>query len=149
MHVPPTVTSEVSTFCPSTVHVFLMIFKVKSKYFLNSINWFCLCNVDEVFFLRGRNRIYNPPPLWRYSPSLGLGLLPWNFPFHFGLLDLRHSVGPLGRVISSSQGLYVYTNTNTHTNTKHPCPEWDSNPRSRLPSERRYRNRRIYKYYLY
>jgi hypothetical protein len=31
-------------------------------------------------------------------------------------------------VISSSQGLYLYTNTKkrTHTNTKHPCPEWDS-----------------------
>jgi hypothetical protein len=41
------------------------------------------------------------------------------------------SVGLLGRVISSSQGLYLFTNT------KHPCPEWDSNPRSRFPSERR------------
>jgi hypothetical protein len=27
--------------------------------------------------------------------------------------------------------------THTHTHTKHPCPELDSNPRSRLPSERR------------
>jgi hypothetical protein len=43
-------------------------------------------------------------PLWRYSPNLGLDLPPWNSPFHFGLLDLRHSVGLLGRVISSSQG---------------------------------------------
>jgi hypothetical protein len=24
--------------------------------------------------------------------------------------------------------------TPTHTNIKHPCPEWDSNPRSRLPA---------------
>jgi hypothetical protein len=77
---------------------------------------------------------------------LGLGLPTWNFPFHFGFLDLRQSVGLIGRVISSSQGLYLYTNiekkhthvhTHTHTNTKHPCPEWDSNPRSLLPSERR------------
>jgi hypothetical protein len=77
--------------------------------------------------------------LWRYSPNLGLGLPPWNSPFHFGLLDLSHSVGLLCRVISSSQGLFLYTNTEkrTYTNTKHPCPEWDSNPRSRLPSERR------------
>jgi hypothetical protein len=30
--------------------------------------------------------------LWRYSPHLGLGLPPWNFPFHFSLLDLGHSV---------------------------------------------------------
>jgi hypothetical protein len=46
-------------------------------------------------------------------------------------LDQGQSVGLLGRVISSSQGLYLYTNT------KHPCTEWDSNPWSRLPSERR------------
>jgi hypothetical protein len=44
---------------------------------------------------------------WRYSPNLGLGLPPWNSLFHFGLLDPRHSVGLLGWVISSSQGLYL------------------------------------------
>jgi hypothetical protein len=56
------------------------------------------------------------------------------------LPDLWQSVGLLGRVISSSQGLYLYINTEkrTHsTNTKHPCPEWDSNQRSRRPRERR------------
>jgi hypothetical protein len=37
-------------------------------------------------------------------------------------LNQGQSVGLLGRVVSSSQGLYLYTNT------KHPCPEWDSNP---------------------
>jgi hypothetical protein len=42
--------------------------------------------------------------LWRYSPNSFLGLPPWNLPFHFGLLSLRHSVGLLGKVISSSQG---------------------------------------------
>jgi hypothetical protein len=31
----------------------------------------------------------------------------------------------------------THASTHTHINTKHPCPEWDSNPRSRLPSERR------------
>jgi hypothetical protein len=41
--------------------------------------------------------------IWRYSPSSGLGLPPWNSPFHLGLLDLRHSAGLFGRVISSSQ----------------------------------------------
>jgi hypothetical protein len=56
--------------------------------------------------------------LWHYSPNLGLGLPPWNFPFHFGFLDLRQLVGLLGRVISSSQGLYLYINTEkTHTHT--------------------------------
>jgi hypothetical protein len=69
--------------------------------------------------------------LWRYSPNLGLGLPPWNSPFHFGLLDLRYSVGLLVRVISSSQGPYLYTNT------KYLFREWYSNPRSRLQSERR------------
>jgi hypothetical protein len=55
--------------------------------------------------------------LWRYSPDLALGLPPWNSPFHFGLLDLRHSVGLLGRVISSSQGLPVHKHRKTHTYT--------------------------------
>jgi hypothetical protein len=77
-------------------------------------------------------------PPWRYSPNLGLGLSPWNSPFHFGFPDLRQSVGFLGRVISSSQGLSTCTqtqkNAHTSTNTKHPCPGWDSNQRSRLPS---------------
>jgi hypothetical protein len=53
--------------------------------------------------------------LWRYNPNSGLGLSPRNFPFHFSLLDLRQSVGLLGRVISSSQGLYLYTNTEKRT----------------------------------
>jgi hypothetical protein len=74
--------------------------------------------------------------LWRYSPNFGLGLPPWNSPFHFGLLDLRQSVGLFTRAISSLQDLYLYTNTEKCTNTKHPCHEWVSNPRSRLPSER-------------
>jgi hypothetical protein len=55
--------------------------------------------------------------LWRYSPNLGLGLPPWNSPFHFGFLDLTQSVWTLGRVISSSQSLYLYTNTEKHTHT--------------------------------
>jgi hypothetical protein len=61
--------------------------------------------------------------LWRYSPNLGLGLPPWNSPFHFGSVDLRLPVGLLGRVVSSSQGPYVYPNTgkrthsHTHTHT--------------------------------
>jgi hypothetical protein len=65
---------------------------------------------------------------------------------HFGvsLIIFLHTVGLLGRVISSSQGLYLntgqhkqnkHTHTHTHTHTKHPCPEWNSNIRSRLPSE--------------
>jgi hypothetical protein len=64
---------------------------------------------------------------WRYRPHLGLGLPPWNSQFHFGfLLDLRHSVGLLGRV----RPLPVHKHRKTQT--KHPCPEGDSNPRSRV-----------------
>jgi hypothetical protein len=54
------------------------------------------------------------------------------------LLDLGESVELLGRVISSSQGLYLYTNTEKPTyNTQHPCPQWNLNPRSRCSGERR------------
>jgi hypothetical protein len=69
--------------------------------------------------------------LW-YSIFFSLGLPLWNSPFHFGFLYLRQSVGLLGRVISSSQGLSTCTqtqkNAHTHTNTTHPFTEWDSNP---------------------
>jgi hypothetical protein len=81
---------------------------------------------------------FSPP--WHYSPS---GPWPTSMKLSVSLrsffLNLNQSVGLLGRVISSSQGLYLYTNIekSTDTNTKHPCPEWDSNTRSRLPSERR------------
>jgi hypothetical protein len=52
------------------------------------------------------------------APTLG-SLLPLlehraEFP---QFLDQRQSVGLLGRVVSSSQGLYMYTNTHTHTQT--------------------------------
>jgi hypothetical protein len=62
------------------------------------------------------------------APTLG-SLLPLlehkaGFP---EFLDQGQFLGLLGRVISSSQGLYLYTNTekhtHTYTNTKHPCPE--------------------------
>jgi hypothetical protein len=70
----------------------------------------CLGNVHEPLPSKTGNSV-SFFFLWRYSPNLGLGLPPWYFPFHFGLLDLRHSVRLLRRVISSSQGLYLYTNT--------------------------------------
>jgi hypothetical protein len=54
-----------------------------------------------------------------YSPNMCLGLPPWNSPFHLGFLDLRHSVGLLLRVISLSQGLYLYNkHRKTHTYTQ-------------------------------
>jgi hypothetical protein len=49
-------------------------------------------------------------------------------------LNLRHSVGLLGRVISPSQGRYLTQTQNIH---RHPCLEWDLNTRSQRSSERR------------
>jgi hypothetical protein len=74
---------------------------------------------------------------WHYCPS---GPRPTSMKLSVSLrffLNHRQSVGLLGRVSSSSQGLYLYTNTGkcTYTNTKHPCPERDSIPRSRLPND--------------
>jgi hypothetical protein len=63
----------------------------------------------EIFFFFGAT-----------TPFLGIGLPPWNSPFHFGLLDLRYSVGLLGRAISSSQGHYPYRNTEKRTLTQIP-----------------------------
>jgi hypothetical protein len=74
---------------------------------------------DQLPFPYKKTGMFLPFFLWRYSPNLGLGLPPWNSPFHFGFLYLRQTVGLLERVISSSQGLYLYTNTEklTHTQT--------------------------------
>jgi hypothetical protein len=54
------------------------------------------------------------------------------------LLDLGQLVDFLGRVVISSQGLYLYTDTGKRTHdTKHSSHEWDSNQRSRRPRERK------------
>jgi hypothetical protein len=77
--------------------------------------------------------------LWLYSPIQALAAS-MKLSISLQLLDLGQSAGLLGWVISSLQGLYLYTNTEkrTHnTNTKHPCPEWDSNPQSCCSHERR------------
>jgi hypothetical protein len=61
--------------------------------------------------------------------------------FSYFLWICSQSVGLLGRVIGPSQGLYLNTGQHKHrktrTHTKHPCPKWDSNPRSQRPSERK------------
>jgi hypothetical protein len=73
-------------------------------------------------------------PTWELAPTFSsIGLISQ-------FLDHSQTIGLLGRVISSSQGLYLNTgqlrHRKTHTRIKHPCPEWDSNTRSRLPSKR-------------
>jgi hypothetical protein len=49
------------------------------------------------------------------------------------------SAGLLGRGISPSQGRYLHTQQHKHRINahKHPCLEWDSNPRSQCSSWRR------------
>jgi hypothetical protein len=100
-------------------------------------------NRDEV--IGGSIKLHNEElhnlysSLWLYGPVQALAAsMKLSFPFQ--LLDIGQSVGHLGRVINYSQGLYLYTNTEKrppNTNIKHPCPEFDSNPRFRRPRERR------------
>jgi hypothetical protein len=61
---------------------------------------------------------------WLYNPIQALAAS-MKLSISLQLLDLGLSIG-LGRVIRSSQGLYLYINTEKltyNTNTKHPCPE--------------------------
>jgi hypothetical protein len=64
----------------------------------------------------------------------------WSIGLISQFLDHSQTVGLLRRVISSSQGLYLnagqHKHRKMHTHIKHPCPELDSNPQFRLPSER-------------
>jgi hypothetical protein len=79
--------------------------------------------------------------LWFWIVFLSFPI--WNMglisQFHWPFLQ---TVGLFWRVINSAQGLYLNTgqhkhriNAYTHTHTKHTCLEWDSNQRSRFPSE--------------
>jgi hypothetical protein len=87
--------------------------------------------------------IYTSTPPYPYTEYFFLLLLCshfWSIGLISQFLDHSQTVGLLGRVISSSQGLYLNTEQHkhrkTHTHINHPRPEWDSNPRSRPPSER-------------
>jgi hypothetical protein len=72
---------------------------------------------------------------------LGSSLTYWSAGLITQFLDLSQAVGLLGRVVSSSQGLYLNTGQHKHrktrTHIKHPCPGRNSNPQSRPPSDRR------------
>jgi hypothetical protein len=71
------------------------------------------------------------------SVSLQHFVEPWPF------LQFRNfftqTVGLLGREISLSQGRYLNTGQHKHRikTHRHPCLEWDSNPRSQRSSQRR------------
>jgi hypothetical protein len=57
----------------------------------------------------------------------------------FGFSVCTQSVGVLGRGISPPQGRYLHAEQHKHRINvhRHPCLEWDSNPRSQCSSERR------------
>jgi hypothetical protein len=66
----------------------------------------------------------------------------------FSFLIHTQSVGLLGRWISPSQGPFLYTEQQEHRINahRHPCLDWDSNPRSQCSrGRRRYLNSRRYK----
>jgi hypothetical protein len=69
--------------------------------------------------------------LWLYSPLLDLGRF-------FSFLIYTQSVGFLGRGCSPSQGRCLHTEQHKHkiNAPRHPCLEWDSNPRSQCLSGR-------------
>jgi hypothetical protein len=127
-------------FCPSFHLSSVCVHCIEQKIGANTLHKIShICPMDHKLI------IYSPLPpqmifsLWLYSPIQALATSV-KLSVSLQLLDLGQSAGLLGRVISSSQGLYPYTNTGrrTHiTNTNHACPECDSNPRFRHPRERR------------
>jgi hypothetical protein len=74
------------------------------------------------------------PLIGSWSPYWSPGLITQ-------FIDLSQAVWLLGRVISSSQGLYLNTGQHKHrkprTHIKHAWPRRDSNQHSRPPSDRR------------
>jgi hypothetical protein len=75
--------------------------------------------------------------LWHYC--YGSTALCWALAAFSASWSHTQSTGLLGREISPSQGLYLHRTTQTqnkHTH-RHPCIEWDSNPRSQRSSESR------------
>jgi hypothetical protein len=71
----------------------------------------------------------------------GSSLPYWSTGLITQFLDYSQAVGLIGRVISSSQGLYLnagqHKHRKTRTHIKHPCPGRDSNRKSRTPSNGR------------
>jgi hypothetical protein len=75
------------------------------------------------------------------SSYLSMALQPlWTLAaLFFSFLMYTQSVRLLGRGISPSQGRYSHTEQHRHRINahRHPCLEWDSNPRPECPSDRR------------
>jgi hypothetical protein len=78
-------------------------------------------------------------PKGDYYLSVALTVLLLDTGRYFSILIYTQSVGLLGQGISPSQGCYLHTEQHKHRITahRHPCLEWDSNPRSQRSSDRR------------
>jgi hypothetical protein len=92
-----------------------------------TIRWSSNYSVKRIFF--------------SLAPLLGSSLSYWSTELITQFLDLPQAVGLLGRMISSSQGLYLNRGQHKHRKTqtyiKLPCPVRDSNLQSLPPSDRR------------
>jgi hypothetical protein len=88
------------------------------------------CAVNQIVFGRGRySNLYFSYRTIFFSLALQPQFGPWHTSMKLSVsfrffLDLRHSVGLLGRVISSSQGLYLYTNTENSTHEHQTSMPW-------------------------
>jgi hypothetical protein len=78
--------------------------------------------------------------IYAARPHLSMALQPFvGLSPLFSFLIYTQSAGLLGRRISQSKNLYLYTEQHRHRISahRHPCLEWDSNPRPQCSSGRR------------
>jgi hypothetical protein len=87
--------------------------------------------------LQDRGKIFNVQ--WKSKLSTYGSMVLVDLGRLFSLLFYTQSVGPHGRGISPSQGRYPHTEEHKHriNSHRHPCLEWDSNPRFEFSSGRR------------
>jgi hypothetical protein len=72
--------------------------------------------------------------LWLYSPLLGLGrFFSYFIPYTVGIIPWTRDQ-PVARPLPTHRTTQTQ---NKRTQYRHPCLEWDSNPRSQRSSERR------------
>jgi hypothetical protein len=90
-----------------------------------------------LYNVQTRTRIHTYGNITTYLP---MALQPlWTLAAFSALIHTQQSVGLLWRVISPSQGRYLRTEQHKHgiNAHRHPCLDWDSNPRSQCSNGRR------------
>jgi hypothetical protein len=115
----------------SYFHFVLLFNDTLEQYFLP-----CAC-LDSYDIKKGPEELILNPNL---SPFLSMVLGPLvDLRRFFSYLIYTQSIGLLTRGISPSQGRYLHTEQQKHriNARRHPCLEWDSNPRSQCSSGRR------------